>query len=66
MDISIPKEIVKEFDKVLIDLLKVSNDTSSYRAFNFCRFDIYNLNFNYDLLEDYLLNVLKTYHVVEV
>lgn len=66
MDSNIPDDLVKEFDKVLVDLVKVRNDTSSYRTFEFCRSSAYDSNFKYELLEKFLLNDLKPYCVVTV
>jgi len=67
LDRELPKELVIEFDKVLVDLMRVKKEKKSYSTitirFKFCK-DSYSTVFNYDLLENYLLNVLKPYHVV--
>ena len=46
---------VKEFDKVLIDLIQMSNNDRHHRLFSFCEPSITNKNFDYQVLEDYLL-----------
>jgi hypothetical protein len=56
-----PSKIISEFDKVLIDLIKVKNKDKdlSYVRFEFCESSYLNTNFNYELLEEYLLNEVK-------
>lgn len=68
LDLEFPKELVIEFDKVLVDLIRVKKENSTYSSarFKFCEDSYSNPIFNYELLEDYLLNVLKPYHVVVV
>lgn len=57
-------EVVEEFDKVLEDLIRVKNmdRTSNAPTFKFCESSNSNQNFNYSLLENYLLNFLKPYN----
>ena len=56
IDDNLPLKLREEFDKVLFDLMKVRNDDSSYRSFIFCEHSFTNKNFDYQVLEDYLLN----------
>lgn len=53
---NLPDSLVVEFDKVLMDILRFQSDTSSSRAFKFCGNSYTNPLFDYDKLEDYLLN----------
>ena len=57
----LPSKIISEFDKVLIDLIKIKNENESlsYVRFKFCEISYSNTNFNYELLEEYLLNEVK-------
>jgi len=66
MDFSTPKDLVKEFDKVLADLVRVRNETGAYRIFYFCGIAGMGETFNYNMLENYLLKVLKPNQVVGV
>jgi len=59
MDFSIPANIVKEFDNVLADLIRVRNETGNDRSFYFCGFMGVDAKFNHNLLVNYILNVLK-------
>ena len=58
----LPSKIISEFDKVLIDLIKIKNENESlsYVRFKFCEISYSNTNFNYELLEEYLLNEVKS------
>lgn len=58
MDFSIPQDIVKEFDHVLADLIRVRNETGNDRTFYFCGIMGIDIKFNYNLLVNYMLNVL--------
>jgi len=58
---SLPPTLKQEFDKVLIDLIQMSNNDSTYRLFSFCEPSITNKNFDYQVLEDYLLNTVSAY-----
>ena len=64
----IPSNIMKEFDKVLMDLIRIKNTDRRYiaQSFKFCESSYSNPGFDYDMLENYLLNVLKPYHTVVV
>lgn len=54
----LPKDLVNEFDKVLLDLMKVKNEKARYRNYDFCKLGyLYNDQFSYKKLEDYLLTV---------
>jgi hypothetical protein len=65
MDFSIPINLEREFDKVLVDLVRVRDDKGSlYRSFYFCNSSLYDANFNYEVLENFLLNVLKPSPVI--
>lgn len=59
MDFSIPVNIVKEFDYVLADLIRVRNETGNDRSFYFCGIIGLDVKFNYNLLVNYILNILK-------
>ena len=59
MDFSIPANIVKEFDYVLADLIRVRNKTGDDRSFYFCGFMGVDATFNHNLLVNYILNILK-------
>lgn len=56
IDNNLTPRLKQEFDKVLFDLLKVRNEDSSYRSFSFCLISYRSENFDYQVLEDYLLN----------
>ncbi|WP_282123082.1 hypothetical protein [Algibacter mikhailovii] len=52
-----PKELVSEFDKVLFDLIRVSKEESEYsKDYKFSKGYRSALEFNYELLEKYLLD----------
>ncbi len=52
----LPSELVDEFDKVLMDLMKLKKKASSYSSYEFCRSGYpYDERFNYSLLEKHLL-----------
>jgi hypothetical protein len=52
-----PKELVSEFDKVLFDLIRVSKEESEYfKDYKFSKDYKSTLEFNYELLEKYLLD----------
>ena len=56
----LPKHIVLEFDKVLLDLIRVTNEKSKYsKGYRFVNGDTSSLRFNFELLEKYLLNYEK-------
>lgn len=61
MDFSIPANIVKEFDNVLADLIRVRNETGNDRSFYFCGLMGIDVKFNYNLLLNYILNILKPF-----
>lgn len=64
----IPNNLMEEFDKVLVDLIRVKKADKRYisPSFKFCETSYTNPGFNYEMLENYLLNVLKPYHTVVV
>jgi len=52
----LPWELVEEFDKVLLDLMKVKKEEGSHKNYTFCRSGyLYENGFNYGKLETYLL-----------
>ncbi|WP_111710344.1 hypothetical protein [Lutibacter citreus] len=57
----LPSKIISEFDKVLMDLIKVKNENKklSYVHFEFCKTSYLDTSFKYKLLEKYLLNEVK-------
>jgi hypothetical protein len=61
----LPDSLVIEFDKVLMDLIRVQSDTSSSRVFIFCgqstapRFD-------YEKLENFVLNEMISYYATKI
>ena len=50
----LPKELEGEFDKVLADLIRVVNESGSYRSFYFCGNGFYAPTFDYDKLWSYI------------
>lgn len=53
----LPKNLVSEFDKVLLDLIRVTNEASEYfKVYKFVDGDTSSLRFNFEVLENYLLN----------
>lgn len=60
---NLPDDLIIEFDKVLVDLIKVRKDSGSYRTFDFTEKYYSGDNFNYELLENYLLNAIKPYSI---
>lgn len=64
----IPVNLMEEFDKVLVDLIRVKTADRSYfpASFKFCETSFVNPGFDYDMLENYLLNILKPHHTVVV
>lgn len=64
---NLPVGIKNEFDKVLVDLIKVrSEEGELYRRFDFSDYSSSGRSFDYDLFREYLLNTLKPYCIVEV
>lgn len=59
MDFSIPDNIVKQFDYVLVDLIRVRNETGNDRSFYFCGIIGLESKFDYNLLVNFILNILK-------
>lgn len=59
LELHLPEYLVKEFDKVLVDLIRVRNEVNSERHFYFCGTVISPSYFDYANLESYLLNGLK-------
>lgn len=59
MDYSIPDIIVKQFDHVLADLIRVRNEAGNDRLFYFCGIIGLESKFNYNLLVNFVLNNLK-------
>ncbi|MFL1012092.1 hypothetical protein [Flavisericum labens] len=52
-----PKHLVLEFDKVLLDLIRVQNVTTDFgKDYKFADGYSYTPNFNFEILEKYLLN----------
>ena len=63
----LPDELVNEFDKVLLDLMKVKNEAGSSKSYTFCRSGyLYSDGFNYSLFEDYILKYKIEKHTVYV
>lgn len=63
----LPCELVEEFDKVLLDLMKVKNEKGDFKMYTFCRSDYpYENGFNYGKLETYLLKTGLEVHKVYV
>ncbi len=61
----LPQELNGEFDKVLFDLIKVKNETGSYKSYEFCKSGrLYENGFNYNLLETYVLKDKFVKHTV--
>ena len=62
-----PKDLSSEFDKVLLDVLRVKNETSKY-AKDYKFVDGYSSSpeFNFELLEKYLLNYEKSIIVPDI
>lgn len=56
-----PKNLVSEFDKVLLDLIRIANETSKYSKKDYKFADGYTSNpeFNFELLENYLFSYEK-------
>ena len=54
----LPRQIISEFDKVLIELIKIKNENKDLTSvsFDFCGRSYRDPIFNYELLEKYLLN----------
>lgn len=65
---NIPEDIITEFDKVLMDLIRVKNTGSAIimTTFQFCKSSFTEPGFNYDLLEKYLLVDLKAYTIIKI
>jgi hypothetical protein len=59
LELHLPEYLVKQFDKVLVDLIRVRNEVNSERHFYFCGTVISPSYFDYANLESYLLNGLK-------
>lgn len=55
---NLPKNLKDEFEKVLVDLIRVKNDTSYYNTYKFADFSRSDSTyFNFKKLEEYLLNI---------
>lgn len=64
IDGNLPDEFVSEFDKVLEDVLRVKKATRSFeKEFQFCNISHITPGFNFDKLEDYLLNEVKASYI---
>lgn len=60
-------ELIEEFDKVLLDLMKIKNEKGSFKSYTFSRSDYpYENGFNYNKLEVYLLKTKMKKYVVEI
>lgn len=60
----LPKYVVAEFDKVLLDIIRVQNESKKFTvSYKFVDVDSSSLMFNYDVLEKYLLNYEKVIKV---
>ena len=63
----LPYELVNEFDKVLLDLMKVKNEKGDFKSYTFCRTShLFNDGFDYKKAEDYLLNFGIETSIVQV
>lgn len=64
---NLPKDLVKEFDKVLLDTMRVINEESSAnKYFKFSDALSYSPTFDFIKFEDYILNDLKLLNVVTI
>lgn len=56
----LPKHLISEFDKVLLDLIRVTNDVGVYsKEYKFVDGETSSLRFDFEVLEKYLLNYEK-------
>lgn len=62
----LPDSLVIEFDKVLMDLIRVQGDTSSYRVFKFCGQSYTTAGFDYEKLESFILDEMKSYYAEKI
>lgn len=62
----LPDSLVIEFDKVLMDLIRVHGDTSSFRVFKFCGQSYTTPGFDYEKLESFILNEMNSYYATKI
>ena len=66
LDSNLPRDLVVEFDKVLMDLIKVQGEKTAFRSFKFCKNNYDTSLFDYDKLENFLLNEAKSYYAEKI
>ena len=62
----LPDNLVIEFDKILMDLIRVQGDTSQYRVFKFCGQSYTTPTFDYEKLENFVLNDMLSYYATKI
>ncbi len=62
----LPDSLVIEFDKVLMDLIRVQGDTSSFRVFKFCGQSYTTTGFDYEKLESFILDEMNSYYAEKI
>ena len=62
----LPDSLVIEFDKVLMDLIRVQGDTSSFRVFKFCGQSYTTPGFDYEKLESFILDEMNSYYAEKI
>ena len=55
-----------EFDKVLVDLLRVQGEAGSYHIFKFCETSYRTSLFDYEKLENFILNEMMIYYATKI
>ncbi len=66
LDSNLPDDLVVEFDKVLMDLIRVQGEKTTFRSFKFCKNNYDASLFDYDKLEKFLLNEAHSYYAEKI
>ncbi len=66
LDNNLPRDLVVEFDKVLMDLIRVQSEKNTFRSFKFCKSNYDTSLFDYDKLENFLLNEAQSYYAEKI
>lgn len=66
LDNNLPTDLVAEFDKVLMDLIRVQSKKNTFRSFKFCKNTSDTTLFDYDKLENFLLIEAQSYYAEKI